>query len=190
MSRTPPLPAAGPAAADGRPSRALLAQDGGAIRVAESVRPRAPAVSPEACAAAVLDVMPAVMDAMRAAMRAQVGDASGETLSVPQFRALNHIGLRPGCSVSAVAAFLGVTLPTASVMVDRLVKAGMVETRTDARDRRRSALHLTEAGAALLSTIEAGALRDFARALAERTPAERQQLQQGLAVLRKTFDPA
>jgi DNA-binding MarR family transcriptional regulator len=86
------------------------------------------------CAQAVLEVMPAVMDAMRGAMRLQVG----EPLTVPQFRCLNFIAQRPGSSVSAVAAFLGVTLPTASVMVDRLVRAGAVAPRTAAADRRRS----------------------------------------------------
>jgi DNA-binding MarR family transcriptional regulator len=152
---------------------------------AERCRPAYPA-SAEGCAAEVLEVMPAVMDAMRGAMRRQVGDQ----LSVPQFRCLNFITRRPGSSVSAVAAFLGVTVPTASAMVDRLVRAGAVAPTTPAADRRRSELHVTPAGQAQIEHIRDGARVEFARALATCTPAELQALRGGLAVLSRAFQMA
>ena len=138
------------------------------------------------CAQAVLEVMPAVMDAMRGAMRVQVG----EQLSVPQFRCLNFIARRPGSSVSAVAGFLGVALPTASVMVDRLVRSGAVAPRTAQADRRRSELRVTAAGLALVRHIEAGALGDFARTLGACSAAELQDLHAGLLVLQRAVQPA
>jgi len=131
----------------------------------------------------VLDVMPAVMDALRGAMRHQVG----EQLSVPQFRCLNFITQRPGSSVSGVAAFLGVTVPTASAMVDRLVRAGAVAPTTAAADRRRSELHVTPAGQAQIEHIRTGARVEFAQALANCTAAELHLLCAGLAVLRRAF---
>ena len=134
-------------------------------------------------AAQVLEVIPAIMDALRHAMRRHVG----EQLTVPQFRCLNFIALQPGASVSAVAAFLGVTLPTASTMVDRLVRAGAVEPRTDADDRRRSQLHLTRAGAAQLAAIRRGARKELAQVLATRSSEELRRLHAGLAVLREVF---
>jgi DNA-binding MarR family transcriptional regulator len=130
--------------------------------------------------------MPSVMDAMRSAMRLQVGDP----LSVPQFRCLNFITRYPGSSVSAVAAFLGVTLPTASVMVDRLVRAGAVAPSTAPADRRRSELHATAAGRVQVQHIEIGARAEFARALAACSAAELQTLHAGLAVLQRAFQPA
>jgi DNA-binding MarR family transcriptional regulator len=145
----------------------------------------APPTPPEAVdsAAEVLEVIPAIMDALRHAMRHHVG----EQLTVPQFRCLNFIALRPGASVSAVAAFLGVTLPTASTMVDRLVRAGAVEPRTAAEDRRRSQLHLTRAGAAQLAAIRRGARKELAQVLATRSSEELRTLHAGLAVLRNVF---
>ena len=137
-------------------------------------------------AADVLEVIPAVMDALRNAMRSHVGDG-GDQLSVPQFRCLNFIRTQPGASVSEVAAFLGVTLPTASAMVDRLVRAGAVAPHTAAEDRRRSRLHLTEAGAAQLAQIRLGARAELAQLLAERNPEELRALHAGLAVLRSVF---
>ena len=134
-------------------------------------------------AAEVLEVIPAIMDALRHAMRRHVG----EQLTVPQFRCLNFIALQPGASVSAVAAFLGVTLPTASTMVERLVRAGDVEPRTSAEDRRRSQLHLTRAGAAHLAAIRRGARKELAQILATRSSEELRTLNAGLAVLRNVF---
>lgn len=145
-----------------------------------------PPPRPLDCADAVLAVMPVVMDAMRGAMRLHVG----EQLSVPQFRCLNFIALKPGCSVSAVAALLGVTLPTASAMVDRLVKAGAVAPATATADRRRSELQLTPAGRAQLQQIRRGARGEFARLLAGCSDDELQALQAGLTVLQRAFRPA
>jgi DNA-binding MarR family transcriptional regulator len=151
-----------------------------------STSTRASTPSAQDCAEAVLEVMPAVMDAMRGAMRLQVG----EQLSVPQFRCLNYIAGRPGSSVSAVAAFLGVTLPTASVMVDRLVRAGAVAPGTAQADRRRSELRVTAAGLAQVQHIEIGALGEFARTLGACSAGDLQALHAGLLVLRRAFQPA
>lgn len=148
--------------------------------------PRATPSTPPAAvdsAAEVLDVIPAIMDALRQAMRRHVG----EQLTVPQFRCLNFIAVHPGASVSAVAAFLGVALPTASTMVDRLVRAGAVEPRADRQDRRKSSLHLTRAGAAQLAAIRRGARKELAQVLATRSGEELRTLHAGLAVLRQVF---
>lgn len=145
--------------------------------------PRLSAPDPADCADAVLDVVPAVMDAVRDAMRRHV-DAQ---FSVPQFRCLNFIHRSPGCAVGAVAAFLGVTMPTASAMVDRLVRAGAVRPETAPDDRRRSQLHITAQGRAQLSQIRRAAHDDLCLALADHSPAELQALQAGLAVLASSF---
>lgn len=145
--------------------------------------PLPPPLRPEDSAAEVLEVVPAVMDALRNAMRAHVG----EQLSVPQFRCLNFIAQQPGASVSAVAGFLGVTLPTASTMVDRLVRAGAVTPDTDTQDRRRLRLRLTQAGATQLAQIRRGARAELAQVLAQRSAGELSTLHAGLAVLRDVF---
>jgi DNA-binding MarR family transcriptional regulator len=137
------------------------------------------------CASAVLDVVPAVMDAMRAAMRRHVGPQ----LSVPQFRCLAFIAHEPGSGIGAVASFLGVSMPTASAMVDRLVRAGAVAPQADPDDRRRLQLHITPAGRAQMDEIRQGARRDLADALADRDAAELLALRAGLDELRRCFAP-
>ncbi len=135
------------------------------------------------CAGAVLDTVPAAMDALRHAMRRHVG----EEMSVPQFRSLNFVAKHAGCSIGDLAAFLGVTMPTASAMADRLVRAGLVETRADAADRRRSPLHITVAGAAQLRRIRGGAHDDLTRALSACNPEELATLRAGLQLIRRVL---
>jgi DNA-binding MarR family transcriptional regulator len=148
--------------------------------------PAAPGTpTPDVCADAVMDVVPAVMDALRAAMRRHVGPQ----LSVPQFRCLAFIEREPGASIGAVAAFLGVTMPTASAMVDRLVRAGAVQPSADPGDRRRQRLHITPAGQAQLDDIRRGARDDLAHTLGGREPEALRALLAGLDELRRCFDP-
>lgn len=135
----------------------------------------------QACARDVMDVVPSVMDALRGAMRAQVG----EPLSVPQYRGLNFVARHDGCTVGDVAAFLGVTMPTASALVERLARAGTLRPQEDPADRRRQRLQLTRSGHALLVEIAGGAHRELAGRLAGCTPAELAALQGGLAVMRR-----
>lgn len=142
-----------------------------------------PVPDADAVAAVFLDAVPGAMDALRHAMRAHVG----EQLSVPQFRCLNYIGLHPGSSLGAVASFLGVTLPTASAMVERLVKAGALLPGTAQDDRRRSALQLTPAGQAQLDAIRRGARAELAQWLSQRSRDELQTLHAGLTLMRQLF---
>ena len=136
-------------------------------------------------AAAVIEVIPAVMDSIRVAMRRRAGDQ----LSVPQYHCLNVISRKPGCSIGTNAGFLGVTLPTASAMVDRLVKAGSVVAQTASEDRRRSQVHATQSGLAQLEQIRDTAQYNLKRALAAGNARELQELQAGLAILRRIFRP-
>jgi DNA-binding MarR family transcriptional regulator len=144
-----------------------------------------PGPEAQATAAQVMQVLPRVMDAMRLAMRAQLDGP----LTVPQFRCLNFIDRHPGCSLSAVAGFLGVTLATASAMVDRLVRAGHLSALGDPTDRRRTALQLCDSGQAVLRQMRRRTCDDLARSLAGCSPAELQSLAAGLQVLQTAFEP-
>lgn len=102
-----------------------------------------PTASPaDACAQAVLALVPLMMREIRAAMR----QAAPQGLTVPQFRALLFAQRQPGGSVGDLAAHLGVTLPTASVAVAALAERGLLQVRADDADRRRRVIQLSAAG--------------------------------------------
>lgn len=138
------------------------------------------------CAAALFDTVPHAMDAIRAAMRNHVG----ADLSVPQFRCLAFIQREKQPTMGNVAAFIGVTLPTASAMIDRLVRDGSVRSFNDPADRRRTLVETTAAGAELLQRIGCDARQSLAERLAQCSPDDLARLQRGLDVLRNTFGDA
>src|SRR6476620_5341442 len=91
------------------------------------------------CAARILDVVPAVMRSIRTQMRRQ----TSSELSVVQFRSLARASGTGGASVSEIAEHIGLTMPSASKLVDGLVRRGYLLRRSDPADRRRTLLAAT-----------------------------------------------
>jgi DNA-binding MarR family transcriptional regulator len=72
----------------------------------------------------------------------------------------------PGLRVGEVARELGVTLPTVTAVMDKLVERGLVRRAEDPLDRRQHVCRLTAEGKALLHRLMAGR-RAFTNALLE-----------------------
>ena len=143
-------------------------------------------ISPEACAAQLIEVVPLVMRRIRAFMRAQ----RTPQLSVPQFRALGYVRRHPGTSLSAVAEHLGLSPAATSRLFDTLVGQTLVERRTSDEDRRYVTLHLTEQGAQSLAMMHEGATQALAQILAATGDGERQTIIVALDHLRALFSDA
>ncbi len=142
-----------------------------------------PPISAEEAAALLLDAVPPVMRAIRAEMRSH----RAPDLSVPQFRTLLFVNRNAGTSLSGVAEHLGLTLPSTSKLVDKLVARGLVARGSAADDRRRIALHLTEDGQAVLSAAAQATLATLAARLASLGPDERCALAGAMRLLKQVF---
>lgn len=140
--------------------------------------------TPEACAREVMETVPQVMRLIRAEMRRHADPG----LSVPQFRVLAYLGRVPGACLGEVAGHLGVTSPTASAMVERLVRRGLVERTQDPAERRRVVLRLTAAGTASLERARTRTRERLADVLATLSEGQRRCLQEGLRALRHAFE--
>src|SRR4051812_50176626 len=99
--------------------------------------------TPDDCAEALLDVLPPVTRVVRRHMRSN----KSRGLSLPRFRTLALLRAAPSANLSAVADFLGASLPTASRIVSGLVAKGFVVRREHADDRRPGGLGATPPGA-------------------------------------------
>jgi len=137
----------------------------------------------QSCARAILDATPAIVQAIRVEMRAE----RLHELSVPQFRTLAYIARQPGCSLSDAAEFIGMTLPSMSVLINGLVEDSLVLRQTSLLDRRRVTLTLTEAGAALHTRALEGTLAWLARQLEPLPEGDRQVVLRAMNVLRPIF---
>ncbi len=144
------------------------------------------ASSAEACAALVAEVVPLVMRTIRAEMR---GHRSPD-LSVPQFRTLLFLRRQPGVSVSEVAEHIGLTLPTVSKMIDRLVVRDLVARHSAPEDRRRICLELTPLGAATLQATTDITRKRLAKRLAELPPQAHVAIIEAMHSLQMVFGEA
>lgn len=137
----------------------------------------------EEAAAQVLDSYPRIWFACHT--RHVADPVTGTGLTSHLASVLNHLSADRATLVGDLARHLGVTPGTISVQLSKLEALGYVARVADANDRRRQGIILTPAG---LRIRRANSPLDWGRltgALSLLSPAERQQVADGLALLAK-----
>lgn len=142
------------------------------------------AATPHDCARTILEAVPHLMRVIRM----QVRTRSSPELSMPQFRTLAFLGRNEDAMLADVAAFLGLTPPAASKLVDALVEGRFVARETGIEDRRRIALKLTALGRRKYARMVADAEDYLADRLQNLPPETRAEVVRGLEALHTIFD--
>ncbi len=140
-------------------------------------------VSAGQCARGVLEVVPAVMRYIRSQMRAH----RGAGLSVPQLRSLLFVNRHEGAALGSLAEHLGLTPPSASKLVEELVKRRLLERATSRADRRRLRLGVSPAGKRLLEAVLRETQAGLSAELAALGPEELQSVSRAMLALRACF---
>lgn len=134
--------------------------------------------------ATVLAAYPVLHQAVR---QREVAGPTGQ-VSTHQATVLAHLAGPVPRTLSDLAAAMGVTLPTMSLLIERLVRGGLVLRERDPGDGRRVMLRLTDAGARAArarSVVDPDRVRAL---LASLTPAERAVGVQGLTTLARAAE--
>lgn len=131
----------------------------------------------------VTETVPLVMRFLRQTVR----KAAAGILSVPQVRALTYLRHHRGASLAVLAEHLGISSPTASALVERLVRRGLVRRVPDPRERRRVVLDLTPRGVRLLERVLRTTRAHVRRRLVSLEPARLEALRQGMRILQEVF---
>ncbi|MDZ8056422.1 MAG: MarR family winged helix-turn-helix transcriptional regulator [Aulosira sp. ZfuVER01] len=147
----------------------------------------APEVTPEQCAAKMMETIPTIIKFFRTEMRRNASFLP-ESLSVPQFRTLAFLDRYPSSSLSQVAEHLGVTRATASTLTDRLVQKNLVSRVENPQERRHVLLNLTDAGKYHLQQIRALTSARIASVLSNLPEEQMRSVVEGLTVLSSTFE--
>jgi len=132
-----------------------------------------------ACARQVLDAVPLLMREIRSEMR----QSAPAALSVPSFRALVFAHVKPGGSLTELATHLGVTLPTASVTVDKLTARGLMRAPREDGGLRRRTLYLSPQGERVVRRAHEHTVRALGARLQSLPVGQLQALRSGLAAL-------
>jgi DNA-binding MarR family transcriptional regulator len=145
-----------------------------------------PATLADQCAKVVMETVPPVMRVIREEVRRR----GAPHFSIPQLRTLAYLHRRPGACLFHLAEHLGVSRPTASSLVARLVRRGMVARGTNPEERRRVALTLTPVGARHFRRARQSAQAWMAAVFAGQSPTTLRCITEGLSLLNKTFGEA
>ncbi|SRR5579885_2286199 len=132
------------------------------------------------CASQVVETVPAIMRLIRMGMR-----GAGADLSVSQVRVLAYLNRKPGACVSEVGEELDVTIASASVLVDRLVRRKLVRREDDHQERRRVRLMLTASGQQSLADVREHVQAFIAGILNTGEPEHLERISDGLELLQK-----
>jgi DNA-binding MarR family transcriptional regulator len=125
----------------------------------------------------------------RALLTSTAGRWRDLDISMQQLRAIYLLRDEEVATVGRLAELFGIGLPGASVLADRLVKAGFVERREDTADRRRVLLTLTRAGIQLVTDLREGSHLQLRRWMARLSPDELAALTNGWRALAEVASP-
>ncbi len=140
-------------------------------------------LTPEQCAAQVMEVVPKVIRFMRAETRRQ----QEPFLSLSQLRVLAFLERCPKASLSEVADYLDVSRSSMSAMIERLVQRGLVDRMEDPQERRRVILTVTTTGVDYLHQVSETTCSQVAGVLASLSEVQLLQVLQGMALLGEVF---
>ena len=115
-------------------------------------------------------LMPAFMGAM---LRRERNAVSQGIISVPQFLGLSFLRRNPNAPVKAFAATLGLQLSSASGLIDRMVRNGLILRVRSKEDRRVVQLTLSVKGAQMVDEIMEQKRQSLVEIFAALSPDER-----------------
>jgi DNA-binding MarR family transcriptional regulator len=104
-------------------------------------------------------------------------------LTMRQLQAVLVLGRSGRLASGFLARELGIGLPAASQLVDRLVEQGQVERREDPADRRRTIVSLTPAAESMVAHLLEGSREVLESWMRRLTPEDLDRLARGLAAL-------
>lgn len=124
-----------------------------------------------------------VLSAMQAASQP---DWMELEMTMAQIKALFVISQSTGTSINQIAEYLNVGQPTASQLVDRLVRSGLAERSEGEKDRRVKHVSLTEQGEDLVRRLYRGGEEPYRAMLASVDLDDLLALRRGLQAIART----
>jgi DNA-binding MarR family transcriptional regulator len=119
--------------------------------------------------------MIALMGRMRD-MQLVEGPLKNTGMSLPQVALLSWVSHSPGCHVQDLAKGMGLTAPTVSVGIHRLVRLGLIRRERDPEDKRARLLYLTDKAEKIMVNVRQFQYQSIQRFLSRLDEKEQDQL--------------
>jgi len=145
---------------------------------------------PEAAPDSEIDRLVALYRQASRALRANDPSNWAEGLTMPRLRALFYLGRSGAVPVGQIATGLGISQPSATETLEKLVSKGLVERTADPSDRRVVLVGLTERGKEMIDRPWETRRAVLASALSDASPDDRTAIERGLALLCEALEKA
>ena len=132
----------------------------------------------------LLEIIPQLMRMIRTEMRKTASD----DMTVPQFRILLKISKEPH-SNRELADWMGVSAPTMSKLVDRLVERKLIERSETSSDRRQISLVATPEGKKRAMHARGLVQQVFEKKISQLSTQKKRDLSNGLTALQELISP-
>ena len=133
----------------------------------------------------IIDIIFAFSRVMREKMSVKSDIAQ---LSMVQLQTLVFLKKNPSSPMRKVAEFLQIELPSATNLIEKLVKSRLVERRLDTKDKRSVKISLTEKGKLLLGKAKRERQKNIGKVLSLLSKKEQQTLSTILEKLTKKME--
>ncbi len=145
--------------------------------------PSAPSAEPEVTIERVESVARRLQELI-----AQTPADWSDDLTMRQLKVLFVIARCEPITIGDIGSSIGMSPASASALIDRLVRLGLVTRREAAEDRRRKLLEVSERGRSILDEHQQRARRRLRELLASMSPAGRQALAIGLEEMIRAYE--
>ncbi|CAN5315247.1 glycoside hydrolase family 3 C-terminal domain-containing protein [soil metagenome] len=122
-------------------------------------------------------------------VKAEVAQGQRADLTLTQMQSLGFLLSNPGASLSELADDLLLQMPTASKVVEELVRQGRVTRTVVAGNRRKLALHITARGARLMESAAKPAMQQMAQRLGGLSERDRGAIERAMTLLQPLVQP-
>jgi DNA-binding MarR family transcriptional regulator len=126
---------------------------------------------------------------IRAVLRETLNELLGMEITMAQFKALAVMDKQQACTMGALSEQLGVKAPAASLLVDKLVGAGLAFRLRDVEDARRVIVRPTVKGANLVGRVRHGGVAVLERWAERLSYTDLVSAARGLAALAEVAAP-
>lgn len=134
-------------------------------------------------AAKLMEAAPVIMHFIRS----RIKERTDSSTSVPQLRVMAFIDKHPGCSLTHLSEFLAISGASASTMIDRLVRAGLVDRVVDPLKRRKVILHLTTYGKDELLAARRKGVEAISQQLSGLNQKQLENIEESMTLLKDIF---
>ena len=145
---------------------------------------------PEVAPDSEIDLLVALYRRASRALRANDPANWAEGLTMPRLRVLFYLGRSGAVPVGQIATGLGISQPSATETLEKLVSKSLVERTADPSDRRIVLVGLTERGKEMIDRPWETRRAVLASALSDASPDDRTAIERGLALLCEALEKA